>query len=291
MIEAKDLLNRIDVKIVEEHEKEPRRGYLGISQLGVECDRALWYNFHWASFEKFDAQKLRLFARGHKEEERFLEWLKPICEELMPVNPKTGKQWKVTAHNDIMAGHMDGVCKIDGVWYLLEFKTHGDKSFKELLKLKSVRAVKPVHFSQTQQYMHLGKLKQALYFAINKNTDEIYIEVIPYDADYSIIDYHRGLDCILDKDGTSSARISEASNWWQCNMCNYKAVCKGGKLPDRNCRTCRHSVACMKDIWVCEKFNQTLTKDEQITNAVVCDGYEPHEIFLPDSVVQINLVK
>ena len=291
MIDAKDLLNRIDVKIVEEHEKEPRRGYLGISQLGVECDRALWYGFHWASFEKFDAQKLRLFARGHKEEERFIEWLKPICEELLPLNPKTGKQWKVTAHNDIMAGHMDGVCKIDGEWYLLEFKTHGDKSFKELLKLKSVRAVKPVHYSQTQQYMHLAKLKAALYFGINKNTDEIYIEVLPYDADYAIIDFHRGLDCILDKDGTSSVRISEAQSWWQCNMCNYKPVCKGGKLPDRNCRTCRHSVACVKDTWVCEKFDKTLTKDEQITNAVTCNGYEPHAIFLPDSVVEINLVK
>ncbi len=289
MIKPEDLLNRIDVKIVEEHEKEERRGYLGISSLGDPCDRALWLNFHWAHFEKFDARKLRLFARGHEEEARFIKWLKPICEELLELNPKTGKQWKVLAHNDIMSGHMDGVCKIDGVWYLLEFKTHGDKSFNELKKLKSVRAAKPVHFSQMQQYMHLAKLKQAIYFGINKNTDEIYIEIVPYDGDYAIIDYHRGLDCILDRDGTASVRISESSSWWQCNMCSKKPVCKGGKLPERNCRTCRHSVACVKDVWVCEKFDKTLTKDEQLTNAKTCDGYEPHAIFLPDSVVQINL--
>lgn len=289
MIDAKDLLNRIDVKIVEEHEKEERRGYLGISGLGTPCDRALWLNFHWAHFEKFDARKLRLFARGHKEEERFLEWLKPVCQKLLPLNPKTGKQWKVTAHNEIMSGHMDGVCEIDGVWYLLEFKTHGDKSFAELKKLKSVMAAKPVHYAQMQQYMHLAKLKQALYMAINKNTDEIYIEVVPYNADHAIIDFHRGLDCILDKDGTASLRISESPTWWQCNMCSYKGVCKGGKLPERNCRTCRHSVACQKDTWVCEKLNKTLTKGQQITEAKTCEGYEPHEIFLPVSAVEINL--
>lgn len=289
MINPADLLNRIDVKIVEEHEKEERRGYLGISQLGTECDRALWLNFHWAFKEKFDARKLRLFARGHEEENRFIDWLKPVCEELLPVNPKTGKQWKVTAHNGIMSGHTDGVCKIDGVWYLLEFKTHGDKSFNELKKLKSVTAAKPVHYSQMQQYMHLMKIQQGLYFAINKNTDEIYIEVVQYNADHAIIDYHRGLDCILDKDGTASARISEAANWWKCNMCSYKPVCKGGKLPERNCRTCRHSVACQGDTWVCEKLNKTLTKQMQLTEADVCDSYQPHEIFLPDSVVEINL--
>jgi len=291
MIEAKELLNRIDVRIIEEHEKEERRGYLGISQLGTECDRALWLNFHWAYFEKFTAQKLRLFARGHKEEERFLEWLKPVCEELLPVNPKTGKQWKVVAHNEIMSGHSDGVCKIDGVWYLLEFKTHGDKSYKELMKLKSVRSVKPVHYTQVQQYMHLMKLTQCLYFAINKNTDEIYIELIHYDADYAIIDWHRALDCITDETGMSSPRISEAATWWQCNMCNYKPVCKGGKLPERNCRTCRHSVACKKDMWVCKKFDKALTKQQQIEEALSCTGYEPHEIFLSESTVQINLVK
>lgn len=289
MINAKDLQNRIDVKIVEEHEKEERRGYLGISGLARECDREVWLNFHWAMKEKLDARKLRLFARGHEEENRFLKWLKPICQELLPLNPKTGKQWKVLAHNDIMSGHTDGVCKIDDTWYLLEFKTHGDKSFNELKKLGSVSAAKPVHYGQMQQYMHLMKLKQGLYFGINKNTDEMYIEVIPFNYDHAIIDYHRGLDIILDKTGASSIRISEAVTWWKCNMCSYKPVCKGGKLPDVNCRTCRHSVACKADTWVCEKFNETLDRQQQQTRAVVCDGYEPHLIFLAESEVTINL--
>lgn len=291
MIDTKDLLNRIDVKIIEEHEKEERRGYLGISGIGTPCDRALWLGFHWATFEKFDGRKLRLFARGHEEEARFIKWLKPICQELLPINPKTGKQWKVTAHNDIMSGHTDGVCKIDDVWYLLEFKTHGDKSYKELLKLKAVKTAKPEHYAQMQQYMHLMKIGQALYFAINKNTDDIYIEVVPYDPDYAILDFHRALDCITDEDGTASIKISESATWWQCNMCKHKPVCKGGQLPERNCRTCRHSVACVKELWVCNKLDKTLTKQEQIDTAKVCDGYEPHAIFLPDSIVQINLVK
>lgn len=285
MILAEELQRRIDVAIVEEHNKEERRGYLGASQLGKPCDRAVWLTFHWATIEKLDARKIRLFDRGHKEEDRVYKWLEPIAEQVLPLNPKTGKQWKATAHNGILSGSCDGAVKIDGLWYLLEVKTHNADSFKDLKKLKSIKVTKPQYWTQVHLYMGMMKLPAAIHINDCKNDDDMYIEVIPFDADYFTFEHARALDIILDDTGEASIKISEASNWWQCNMCNHKSVCKGGAMPDRNCRTCRHCVPAQEETWICNGFDKPLAlpKNEQITRAVVCDGYQPHAIFIPEN--------
>ena len=76
-------------------------------------------------------------------------------------------------------------------------------------------------------------------------------------------------------------------------MCNHKKVCKGGEMPDRNCRTCRHCVPAQEETWICSGFDKpiALSKNEQITSAVVCDGYQPHAIFIPENneVMKFNL--
>jgi hypothetical protein len=46
---------------------EWRREHLGGSQIGRECDRALWYGFRWATAPDFDGRLLRLFDTGHRE--------------------------------------------------------------------------------------------------------------------------------------------------------------------------------------------------------------------------------
>lgn len=293
MILADELQRRIDAVIVEEHEKEERRGYLGASQLGKQCDREVWLTFHWALREKLDARKLRLFDRGHKEEDRVYKWLAPIAEQLLPLNPKTGKQWKATAHNGILSGSCDGAVKIDGQWYLLEVKTHGQKSFDELKKLKSIKVAKPQYWTQVHLYMGMMKLPAAIHINDCKNDDDMYIEIIPFDADYFTYEHARALEIILDETGEGSIKISEASNWWQCNMCSMKPVCKGGKLPDRNCRTCRHAVPAQDETWLCSGFAEStvLTKADQQVRAQACGSYQPHAIFLPDSAVEINLIK
>ena len=62
--------------IYEQYEKreatEKARTYLGASIIGKECSRALWYDFRWASREKFDGRMLRLFQTGHLAEGRFV---------------------------------------------------------------------------------------------------------------------------------------------------------------------------------------------------------------------------
>ncbi len=56
---------------------EPRT-HLGISEIGKPCSRQLYYKFHWAAFEKHSGRMQRLFKRGHREEERFINYLEGI---------------------------------------------------------------------------------------------------------------------------------------------------------------------------------------------------------------------
>lgn len=71
--QIKEDINEYCVKV---YGSEERRSHLGASQIGKECARELWYNFRWVKTIKFDGRMHRLFNRGHKEEDRFCEWLR-----------------------------------------------------------------------------------------------------------------------------------------------------------------------------------------------------------------------
>jgi hypothetical protein len=58
------------------------RSHLGASLIGRECKRYLWYVFRWCLHEKTTGRQQRLFNRGHREEDRFIEWLEGIGFQL-----------------------------------------------------------------------------------------------------------------------------------------------------------------------------------------------------------------
>lgn len=63
-------------------QEDGRRRHLGGSLIGRDCRRELWYSFRWATPIQFKGRMLRLFNRGHKEEFRFVEWLRLIGVEV-----------------------------------------------------------------------------------------------------------------------------------------------------------------------------------------------------------------
>lgn len=54
------------------------RNHLGISEIGKPCSRFIFYKFRWMMLEEFDGRMRRLFARGHREEERYVNYLERI---------------------------------------------------------------------------------------------------------------------------------------------------------------------------------------------------------------------
>ena len=185
-------LNDTVTKIYEQYEntqEDSRRPHLGASLIGEECKRKLWYIFRWIERQHHDGRLLRLFDTGNHAEPRFVKDMRDIGIEVHDVNPK-GDQWRVSDDTGHFGGSMDGCAKglpeAPSTWHVVEFKTHGDKSFTDLAgKLvkppshkypvrqggKGVRQSKPQHYAQMQIYMGFTGMKRAFYLAVNKNTD------------------------------------------------------------------------------------------------------------------------
>lgn len=263
-----------------EAKPDEHRAHLGASLIGHGCDRRLWLTFRWAGKEKFDGRMLRLFSTGQREEARVVEELRGIgCE----VHADDGQaQFRVAACDGHFGGSMDGVVlglpEAPATWHVLEVKTHSAKSFKELCA-KGVQAAKPLHYAQMQTYMHLGELERALYYAVCKDTDDTYLERVPYDRAFAqkLVDKAQR---IISADAPPQ-RLSNDPAWFECKFCQFHAQCHGQQFPEANCRTCVHSSPTANAQWECASKRRTLTLAQQR------QGCEQH-LFVPPMLDRIG---
>ena len=160
------------------------RSHLGASLIGKDCERALWFDFRWTTRARHAGRLLRLFETGQREEARLVQNLRRIGATVLEVDPETGRQFRVQAHGGHFGGSLDGVAinlpEAPKTWHVLEFKTHSAKSFNDLVA-KRVRDSKPQHFAQMQIYLHLTGITRAMYLAVCKDTDDLYVERIAAD--------------------------------------------------------------------------------------------------------------
>jgi hypothetical protein len=217
------------------------RPHLGASQIGHRCERYLWLTFRWARKANFSGRMLRLFATGQLEEARIVADLRAIGVQVYDLD-SDGKQWRVNDIGGHFGGSMDaaviGLPEAPKTWHVAEFKTHNRKSFEDLAK-RRVQAAKPQHYAQMQVYMGLTHMDRAVYVAVNKDNDELYIERVEFDP----AEFTRLTERAERVIGAAEPplRISADPSWWECKMCDYAALCHGTALPEVNCRTCAHS--------------------------------------------------
>jgi len=242
---------------------EAPRPYLGCSILGHHCDRYLWLSFRWAGREQFEGRMLRLFQTGHLMEARFIEELRGIGIEVASLD-ESGEQFAVEACGGHLRGHLDGALRglleAPKTWHVAEYKTHNDKSFTDL-KAKGVKDSKPMHYAQMQLYMGLTGMERAAYFAVNKNTDELYMERVHFDADEAKRLLERGARIIFAAE--PPPRISDRADWYECKLCRFHGICHGTQAPDVHCRTCAHSTPTQGGTWTCERYSEQIPEDIQ----------------------------
>jgi len=257
------------------------RGHLGASQIGKVCERALWYGFRWVAMTRHEPRMLRLFARGQREEQVLIDLLRVAGIEVHDRDETTGEQFRVSAIGGHFGGSLDacavGIPEAPEKWHVTEFKTHNDKSFQKLLK-EGVEQSKPEHWAQMQMYMQLTGMERALYLAVNKNDDSLYVERVRYaatQADVLLAKANR----IITSD-RPPAKINENPAWYKCKFCGHHSVCHGTAVPIPTCRSCIHATAELDGDarWSCalnpERLRD-LSKDEQL------NGCTDH-LFIPD---------
>lgn len=253
----------------------PYRSHLGASGVGDECARKIWYGFRWATRQQHGGRLLRLFNRGHLEEARFLAMLLCIGVEIYQQD-ENGKQFKISDAGGHFGGSGDGVGinipDLDSnTPALLEFKTSAHDLFAKVKK-EGVRKNKFEHYVQMQVYMRKMGLAVALYMVVDKNNDELYGEIVPFDGTIADEFISRGVRLVwADKEPEP---ISRSPGWFKCKWCDHRAVCHLHKAPDRNCRTCTFSQPLDDGEWYCTNNSEKpvqLTKEQQLDG---CDKYD-----------------
>lgn len=243
--------------IVRWYESKPQehRPHMGASLIGHECERYVWLTWRWVLKPEFKGRILRLFDTGKREEARLIEELRGIGATVWDTD-ENGEQWRVSACNGHFGGSLDGVAQ--GVpeapksTCVLEFKTHSDKSFMELVKNK-VQAAKPQHYDQMQVYMGLMDIDRALYMGVNKNTDDVYCEWVHFDKDRFHVLKSRAQNLI--ESPNPPGKISEDPAFYVCKMCSMWKHCHGGIAAETNCRTCCHATPVENAAWQCQHLN------------------------------------
>ena len=243
------------------------RPYLGMSQLGHSCERFLWYYFRWCFDEEIIARKQRIFDTGNLREERIIDDLKGVGIQVF------GDQLEVVGAHGHAKGHIDGMAytipEAPKTIHLLEFKTHNDKSFKELCKL-GVEKAKPTHYAQMQRYMKALHLTRAMYIALNKNDETYYFERVNFDNEYAKKLVDREV-CVIEADSPDDFRKIGGPAWFECKWCPAQDVCHYNEKPLQNCRTCTQGTVCDEGVWQCGLDNSELSIEKQ---RVGCDKYK-----------------
>ena len=262
-MDLKDLehpvVSAIYAAIKKEKDSEPTRSYLGASIIGAKCERFLWYTFRDCCKEEFDGRMYRLFDHGNLEESRMVRDLRAVgCE----VHENMGEdcsfaQYAISAFGDHFSGHLDGWARggpLGHECHVTEYKTHNKKSFNDLkkrgvndLKKRGVKRSKPLHYAQMQVYMHGTGMKKALYLAVHKDTDTLYVEIVEYDQKCAEILMERAKRIIIATEPPS--KYSEDRNSFECTYCAANSICWGNPnlakpedvLPRKSCRQCKHA--------------------------------------------------
>ena len=233
ILEGDPLVALIDQVILEEHESEPPRHYLGASSIGEECSRKLWYRYNGHK-EKFDAKTLRRFADGHRTEDIILGWLES-CEGIaLYTRGNDGAQIGFEEFEGRFKGHYDaigrGFPQAPKTWHIVEIKCVNEKSFEELKKLKSqnektaIELWKPEYAAQIQVYMHMEGLKRAIHIVTTPGARDLISVRTDYNKAYAEAMLAKAKRIIDAKEPLE--RIG-GPTFYKCKMCSFRDICHG----------------------------------------------------------------
>ena len=202
-----------------------QRRRLGLSQVGHQCKRFLWYKHHGLDEPVPDGRVLRLFQLGNLLEDQIVKDLRLAgC-----IVYGAQKKIKITMDGITLTGSCDGL--IQGIVeapqtvHLWECKTMGAKGFKTLLK-DGYEAYNPQYKGQIHTYMLGLGLNRAFVTVYNKDTSAMYQERIKLNKGW-VVDMLQDVFQAIRQPEPPDRRCPRA-DWWEGKlMCNFYEECFG----------------------------------------------------------------
>lgn len=230
----------VDGALQSERSQQEKRRYLGASRLGVSCERALQYEYADAPVDEgadFSGRTLRIFEVGHALEDLAIRWLRLAGFDLY-TRKANSEQFGFAVVGGRIQGHVDGV--INGAPpdlglsfpMLFECKTMNAQHWRDCVK-KGVAVAKPVYAAQIatyQAYMESDipgiSTNQALFTAINKDTEELWFELLPFDGALAQRMSDRAVKIISATDaGELLPRSVTDPTHFECKYCTWTNRC------------------------------------------------------------------
>jgi hypothetical protein len=222
----------VDAALAAAHQAQPPRDYLGGSRIGEPCARRLAYEITHTPVDDgmgFGGGLLRIFDAGHRFEDLTIGWLQAAGFDLR-TRGRDGRQFGFSVAGGRLRGHIDGVIvagpDVGITWpALFEHKALKQSSWTDLVK-RGLRQAKPIYFAQCQLYMAYMQLEVSLLTAMNKDTQELYHQVVPFDPAEAQKLSDKAVDILRAVDAEEPPpRIASAPDFYLCRMCPYARRC------------------------------------------------------------------
>ncbi len=226
----------IDRALEIENDKQEPRDYLGGSRLGVECLKALFYEYHNTPRDPgkgFKGRTLRRFRMGHWHEDETAEWFTMAGFDLRIARPD-GSQFGFAVAQDPdsgryrIKGHIDG-CLVDGPVklpypLLWEHKIMKASKWREFVR-DGVQKAFPVYYAQLQIYMAYMELHSALFVSVNTDTSELESELVEFNAADAQMYSDKGVKVIDANNEHELPRVTNDPANYKCKFCDWSARC------------------------------------------------------------------
>lgn len=272
----------IDAYSLQMYFEDKPRHHIGASVIGHECARYVWGSFRWLYKYIPKPRMPRLWYRGHREEDVIIEQLRGIGCQILAITDD-GEQLKIErdSGDGHFGGSLDALVKfpirycLPDQWHLLEMKTIGSKYFKDMKNLGVYKA-REIYYAQMCVYAKklteigtYGPINYALFYGVNKDTDDNDIEVIELDHTIGQMNISKAEDII--QQYYPPAKLSQDASFYKCKWCPMYEVCQQGKEPEHNCRSCRFAQPIANGQWHCHNWNAVIPKEALING---CEKWE-----------------
>lgn len=199
-----------------ERSRKNDRHYLGMSEIGTPCDRALWYGFRGFTPNPIEGRVIMLFRFGDHVEEDLIHWFEAAGYKV------DQRQRVFQAHGGHFRGHWDGrIHSITQQPHVLECKSANKKKFG-MFKAAGVRKVQPLYYCQCQCYMGYAGLERALVAIQCKDNSEIHLERIYFNrSDFKYLN-QRAYRIITDN---MLPERSFKKDTFDCQWCSFRLQC------------------------------------------------------------------
>jgi hypothetical protein len=275
-------LNKMSEILVIESIKK-KRNYLGMSEIGEDCWRMLWYRFRNVLTEHLTLKSILAIEDGYKQEDIMADRLRKVPGVVLEtINPDTGDQFAFKLFGGHFRGHCDGrikgileAPKTPHVWENKAVKLEKFKKLKDLIltvgEKSALEKWDSTYFAQAQIYMDSEKFTRH-YLTVEAPGGRDYTSCRTEYNGRVALALKAKAEAIIKADRPPQ-RLSENRTFYKCGWCRMKEICFDNKVPDVNCRTCAFSEPVLNDktnegTWHCFKKSTNF-----IGSGVTCDEH------------------